>query len=376
MIETHSLTKATLGAAMPTAIAIAMAVPGSLATPTTAAAATAERCGRAVVAASNKILRAETRALSHCALAVVEQDSAGATEDTCSRLRTPGLRIDKLDAHSRGRIERRCSDGAPAWMPPLCQGPGPATGDPQLDSVAIARCAITSAHCAALATLDMVFDDPLSALEAQHPDNLHYGLGGVEGNTFASCVGSIDSPTTTLGAPTTTLTAPTTTLPSTGAPQLVITEIMSNPSAQSDAAGEYFEVLNAGSGTVDLDGLIIADLGSDSFTVNGSLAVAAGQRAVFGKSETAAGGVIDYVYGSGMSLTNSSDEIVLMVGTDVIDQVVYDGSFPSATGRAIELVGAQSATGNEDPAAWCVSDSALADGDFGTPGAAVGPCLP
>ncbi|TFH21020.1 MAG: lamin tail domain-containing protein [Myxococcales bacterium] len=270
-------------------------------------------------------------------------------------------------------------------MPPICQGPGPATGDPQLDSAAIARCVTASAHCAALATLDMIFDDPLSALEAQHPDNLHYALGGAEGHTFASCVEHIDSttttldtPTTTLGTPTTTLSAPTTTttLPSAGALQLVITEIMSNPAAQSDAAGEYFEVLNAGTTAVDLDGLIVADLGSDAFTVDGPLPVAAGRRVVFGKSETAAGGIVDFVYGSRMSLTNSSDEIVLMVGTDVIDQVVYDGSFPSGTGRAIELVGAQSAAGNDDPTAWCVSDSPLADGDFGTPRAAVGPCLP
>ena len=382
MIETHWLTKTALGAArttvMTTAIAAAIAVTGSLASPATAGAATEERCGRAVATGSNKIVRSDTRTLSRCVLAILEQTPTGVAEQTCSRLRTPGLRIDKLDARSRERIERRCRNGAPAWMPPICQGPGPATGDSRRDGAAIARCVTTSAHCTSLATLNMIFDAPLSALEAQHPDNLRYALGGAEGNTFASCAEHVDSTTTTLGTPTTTLTAPTTTttLPPTGAPQLVITEIMPNPAAQSDAAGEYFEVLNAGTTPVDLGGLIVADLDSDSFIVDGSLPVAAGQRVVFGKSATAADGLVDYVYGSGMSLTNSSDEVVLMVGTDVIDQVVYDGSFPSGTGRAIELVGAQTAAGNDDPAAWCVSDSTLADGDFGTPGAAAGPCLP
>ncbi len=354
--------------------------------PTETAAASIERCGRAVVVSSNKILRTDTRALSRCALAVLEQAPPGEAEETCSRLRTPGLRLDRLDARSRLRIERRCSTGGPAWLPTACPGPGPAAGQAQIDGAAIARCVTTSAHCAALATLDMTFDDAISPLEQQNPDNLRFGLGGIAGNNFAACLSPAGPTTTTMpGGTTTTMpdattttlaTVTTTTLPAAGPPRLVITEVMANPAAQSDATGEYFELLNAGPTAVDLSGLVISDFGSDSFTVDGSLIVAAGARVVFGKSATAAGSAVDYVYGSGMNLTNSADEIILTAGPDVVDTVAYDDSFPNAAGRAIELVDPATATANDGPQAWCLSDSLLDDGDFGTPGAAAGACLP
>ena len=373
------------------AIAVATAAICSVAATGVAGAASPERCGRAVVIASNKIVRTDTRALGRCALAALQTGAAAEIEETCSRLRTPGLRVDRLDAHSRARIERRCEAGAPAWLPTICPGPGPAAGIAMLDGPTIARCVTASAHCAALATLDITFADPITPLEQQHPDNLRFGLGGVAGNNFAACLSPAASTTTlpavtttlpaatttTLGQPTTTtLGATTTTLPVTGVPMLVITEIMANPAAQSDAAGEYFEVFNAGTSPADLAGLVVADQGSDSFTVDGPLVVAAGSRVVFGKSATAAGGTVDHVYGSGMNLTNSSDEIVLSLGSDVIDAVAYDGSFPAAAGRAIELSGQQTASANDDPLSWCLSDSPLGDGDFGTPGAGPGPCAP
>lgn len=368
MLETNQVITA---ARLATAITIMTGTAAVAAVPAVAAAASAERCGRAVVNASTKIVRADARALSRCALAVFEQASTEEAEENCSPLRTAGLRLDRLDARARQRIERRCDPQRPPWLPTRCWGPGPARGEALHDAAAIGRCITTSAHCAALATLDMTFEDPIAALERQSPSNLRYELGGVAGNNFAACLSPDGAATTTTLSDSTT-----TTLPAGGPPRLVISEIMANPAAQSDAVGEYFEVLNAGRSAVDLAGLVVADLGSDSFTVDGPLVVAAGGRVVFGKSATAAGAIVDYVYGSRMSLTNSTDEIVLTLASEVIDTLAYDDTFPAAAGRAIELVGATTAAANDDPLSWCLSDSPLGDGDFGTPGAAAGACAP
>ena len=42
---------------------------------------------------------------------------------------------------------------------------------------------------------------------------------------------------------------------------VVINEIMPNPSAVSDANGEYVELYNSGPGVVDIDGWTITDAG-------------------------------------------------------------------------------------------------------------------
>ena len=352
-----------------------------------AAGGPAVRCGRAVVAGNNKIVRTDARALSRCTLAVLEQASSADTDEACSKLRTPGLRLDRIDNTSRSRIGQRCRKELPAWLPAACPGPGPAAGASVADADALAYCVASSAHCQALSTLDSLFDDAQSWLRSQHPDNLRYLFGGLEGNSFESCMSGAGGSTTTTTLPgastTTTVPTPTststttTTLPSGGPATLVITEIMANPAAQSDTAGEYFEILNAGGSAADLSGMEVMDLGSDSFTVDAGVVIAAGERVVFGKSEMAAGGAVDYVYGTGMSLTNSSDEIVLVIGGQVADQVAYDGSFPVSAGRAMEVTAASpTAASNDVAVAWCASDSVLADGDFGTPRAAAGACLP
>jgi hypothetical protein len=188
---------------------------------------------------------------------------------------------------------------------------------------------------------------------------------------------TLPQPTTTVPTPTTTLPSPTTTLPSDGVPELLVTEIMSNPDAQSDSAGEYFEVFNAGSGTVDLSGLTVSDLGSNAFTVDTGPVLAPGQYAVFGKTASAAGGAVDYVYGSAMSLTNSGDDVILSIGATVIDQVSYDASWPLAAGQAMELApSAYDTLANDDAANWCLATTDLGDGDLGSPHGAGSGCSP
>lgn len=160
-------------------------------------------------------------------------------------------------------------------------------------------------------------------------------------------------------------------------PEIVISEIMQNPAAVSDGNGEYFEVYNAGSGDVDLNGWTISDNDTDSHVIGngGPLVVAAGGYLVFGINADMAtnGGVsVDYAY-SGIALANGADEVVL-TSPDFgeIDRVEYDGgpAFPDPNGASMELV--DLAADNNDGANWTTAVAGFGDGDLGTPGAANG----
>ncbi len=201
------------------------------------------------------------------------------------------------------------------------------------------------------------------------------------------------TPTPTLTAsttPTPTATrAPTSTATSTNTPaptwtpdlgqpgDVVITEIMQNPAAVSDAVGEWFELYNASDRVLDLNGWTLRDEGTDrhGITANGSLLLAPGAYLVLGRNADVAvnGGVIvAYAYRTFL-LGNDADEIILLDGAGrEIDRVAYDGGlqFPNPAGASMVLLDA--ALDNSLGANWGVSWSAWpgSAGDFGSPGAA------
>ena len=162
-------------------------------------------------------------------------------------------------------------------------------------------------------------------------------------------------------------------LPTVSQADLVINEIMQNPSAVGDSSGEWFEIFNSGSSTVDLDGYEFRDNGSDSFLVSGLLEIVAGGYLVFGNngdSATNGGVTVDYVY-SGMFLANGDDELILSDSNDVeLDRVEWDGgpNFPDPTGASMELI--NPALDNNVGSNWVESTQTFGDGDLGTPGAA------
>jgi cysteine-rich repeat protein len=151
---------------------------------------------------------------------------------------------------------------------------------------------------------------------------------------------------------------------------LVITEIMKDPTLVSDAFGEWFEVFNAAGVAVDLHGLLVSDLGSDHFEVTGSLVVAAGGRVVLGASADPAvnGGVpVDWAWAR-FTLANGGDEIVLANGAGIIDVVAYDDgvTWPHHAGSSLSLDGALvDAALNDVGHRWC---------EGGTPGAPNAAC--
>ncbi|MHC4444014.1 MAG: lamin tail domain-containing protein [Planctomycetota bacterium] len=157
--------------------------------------------------------------------------------------------------------------------------------------------------------------------------------------------------------------------------QLVINEIMQNPSAVPDSAGEWFEIYNPIAGTVDIDGWTIQDNGYDIHVINngGPLIIPAGGFLVLGRNGDpgANGGVtVDYVY-SNVNLHNNNDELVLLDGALIeIDRVEYDdgATFPSPDGASMALK--HPALDNNIGANWCEASTPYGDGDLGTPGAA------
>lgn len=357
-----------------------------------------ERCGRALVASQHQVLARETALLSRCARSIVDQHSDHIVDYRCGRLGHTGTGADRVERIARRRVHTKCTPATlPPWFAPTCRARGPELGRAVGDPIEAASCALTGGRCMALEATEQLFGDLGGIVQPVVPGVLDFDLGGVPGHSFEACTDGTSGTTTTMPTPSTTTTTTTstttlvdpttttipqptttttsTTLPEPEAPSIVITEIMTNPDAQSDTTGEYFEIENTGRAALDLAGMSFRDLGSNAFTVGESVVVAAGARAVLGRSETAADGLVDYIYGSAMSLGNSTDQIIAELDGVLLDQVAWDGSFPLVAGASMELgAAATDASANDDPAAWCASGTPLADGDFGTPRSEPGAC--
>ncbi len=160
---------------------------------------------------------------------------------------------------------------------------------------------------------------------------------------------------------------------------IVISEIMNNPNAVADSAGEWFELYNAHGTDLDLLGLEFSDLGGESFVIDTPTLLPANSWAVFGRRgdpEINGGTQVDLVY-SGLTLGNGADELILSYNGIEIDAVVWDGgaSFPNPTGRSMSLdARGLDASSNDQGLFWCEASSAFGDGDRGTPGSANDAC--
>ena len=161
---------------------------------------------------------------------------------------------------------------------------------------------------------------------------------------------------------------------------LVITEIMRDPSSVLDSRGEWFEVTNTIAADIDMQGVQVTDSAGSGFTVSTSLVVPAGESVVLGRNGDTVvnGGVaLDYDWPGSFSLGNGSDDIQLLLGSVLLDSVSWDGgaTFPAVAGAAMVLdTGARDALSNDDGARWCAATTELSSGDFGTPGAANPAC--
>jgi DNA/RNA endonuclease G (NUC1) len=118
-------------------------------------------------------------------------------------------------------------------------------------------------------------------------------------------------------------------------PVLVINEVMADPAVTADELGEWFEVYNAGTEAVNLQGWIIASNNDANHTISASVVVQPGAYAVLARrgNDVNGGGINPaYVYSvqtstggfSAFNMANSADWIALrMPGAGTIDSVAW-----------------------------------------------------
>jgi hypothetical protein len=157
---------------------------------------------------------------------------------------------------------------------------------------------------------------------------------------------------------------------------LVITEVMANPAAVPDDAGEWIELYVGRD--VDLDGLSVGT-GPDALRVvvaeGACLRAAAGSHVVLAASaDPGTNGGLGAVAGElGVGLRNSGGTLIIGHGNAVLDEVRWTSA---PAGRSLALDPAHRSTAGNDVAAhWCASTAApYGSGDVGTPGVANGAC--
>jgi hypothetical protein len=153
---------------------------------------------------------------------------------------------------------------------------------------------------------------------------------------------------------------------------VVLNEVMVNPAIVSDANGEYVELYNFGTTTVDIQGWTIRDDGADSFTIPTGQPVLVAPGGVFVLAAQANpslnGGFTPNLTWSNFFLSNSGDEIVLVdAGSVEQDRLVYTASpFTDSAGESVERVSPRLPT--SDPLSWAHARNPFGLGDRGTPG--------
>jgi hypothetical protein len=156
---------------------------------------------------------------------------------------------------------------------------------------------------------------------------------------------------------------------------LLITEIMYNPSALSDTEGEWFEIYNASGQSIDIFELVIKKESVVQHIINEHILIEPQQYLALGRSLNASSN-ISYVYGSDLTLTNTEDEIELAnYGSDGTDgqpiSIVNYGitGFPNGTGASLNLdLNAFDVDLAQLGENWCISTAVYDTGDLGSPG--------
>ncbi|MCX7046737.1 MAG: lamin tail domain-containing protein, partial [Candidatus Sumerlaeota bacterium] len=165
---------------------------------------------------------------------------------------------------------------------------------------------------------------------------------------------------------------------------LIITEILADAN-NDDTNREWFEIFNTTNHAIDINGLAIADNGTDRHTIaaSGRLYIASKGYLVLGATTDTAlngGAPVNYGYGADITLGNGGDEVVLLQGSSVIHSVGYE-EFSTGTYAIVT----QSAAGAHQGAAFGMAENYWSgpvnfwmdqyssygtNGDVGTPGRA------
>ena len=157
---------------------------------------------------------------------------------------------------------------------------------------------------------------------------------------------------------------------------VIITEIMVDPSAVTDGNGEWFELFNSRSETIDIRGWKIEDESGKTHSIPDTdpILIPAGQYFVLGNNGDASsnGGIsIAHEY-TALTLNNGGDTLIVFdVNGEEIDRVDYGiSSFSVSAGASLNLDSNHfDFTSNDDGTHWCSSTTSIGTGlDLGTPG--------
>jgi len=145
--------------------------------------------------------------------------------------------------------------------------------------------------------------------------------------------------------------------------EIIVNEVMYDPTAVRDADGEWFELYNVSDDPISLQGCAVSDRG-ETTELSGLFLRPNAQALLVRSLDGALNGGLDGDHAFGFSLNNGGDTITLACNGNTIDALTYgrDEGFPDEGGQSISLdPGSATAEGNDDSANWCLSN--------GTPGA-------
>jgi hypothetical protein len=148
---------------------------------------------------------------------------------------------------------------------------------------------------------------------------------------------------------------------------LIFSELMSNPAALGDSAGEWVELSNVGKEAIALGGCKLLRDGK-GFTIESTLSVEPGESVALANGE--APGFMPALVYSSVTLPNSAlFTLEIQCQGEVLDQISVDPStWPGGNGVAASLSpSVHSPEANDDPSLWCDATTAYAT-DLGTPG--------
>ncbi|MBK8805282.1 MAG: DUF4493 domain-containing protein [Bacteroidales bacterium] len=155
---------------------------------------------------------------------------------------------------------------------------------------------------------------------------------------------------------------------------ILLTEVMPNPDKVSDDLGEWFEVYNNTSTTIDLNGMIVK-IGTKSMKISQSILIASNQYVFFCKDIQGGSEAVQY-YGAALSLTNTTGTIQILNSDTENAVVLSEFTYSSApTGASLSLdPSSYNYALALNQASWCTATEIYSTGDKGTPGKANTPC--
>jgi competence protein ComEC len=158
---------------------------------------------------------------------------------------------------------------------------------------------------------------------------------------------------------------------STLAGKLVINEFLADPSAVTDANGEWVELHNRGTSAVNLQNFQITSGNDAVHTITASVSVPAGGYVVLGRnasSSTNGGATVAYSYGTAITLANTSDWLSLREASGAsVDSVSWTST---SAGTAWGVKDPALAHTTVSTANWQLQTSVFGLADKGTPGKA------